>query len=171
MDDARAALAHLFSCVDTTYRVLGEHAPSFSRDACVLGAYVAARAVGEVGLDLRAYLGAGPGEPVGVLEEVLVRSSEDATGVLALFCLVSVVGPRLLVSLRDAREFLDLDEEARAVLGRASSALVGALHAAGAAVGAAGADLAEDEGWQERARDLARTLDAAGYAESFGLAP
>ncbi len=169
MDPSRATLAHLLACLDTTYRVLGESAPTFVRDDCVLRVYETARAVGESALVLREHLGAGAVAPVAALEGVLRRAAEDETGAMTLFCLVSVVGPRLLVSLRDAREAGGLDSADLEALNGASATLIREMHAAAAVASAE--PLVEDEGWRARARGLARTLDEAGYAESFGLAP
>lgn len=166
---ARAAMSHLLACLDTTYRVLGEAAPTFTRDAYVLRVYEAARAIGESALRFREYLGVASVPPVAPLEAVLRRAAQDETGAMTLFCLVSVVGPRLLVSLRDAREAGGLDPTALEAVNGASSTLIREMHAVGAAASAE--PLVEDEAWRARARGLARTLEEAGYAESLGLAP
>jgi hypothetical protein len=168
MDAARATMSHLLACLDTTYRVLGEAAPTFTRDANVLRVYEAARAIGGSALRFRECLGVASAASVAPLEAVLRRAAQDETGAMTLFCLVSVVGPRLLVSLRDAREAGGLDPAALEALDDASSTLIREMHAVGAA--AIDEPLVEDEAWQARARGLARTLEEAGYAESFGPA-
>lgn len=166
--EGRPTLEHLFSCFDSAYRALGELAPTLSRDAYVVRAYEAARSMGEVALSLRERLGEVRPDPVEPLEAVLREAAraEDG-GALLLYCFATLVGPRLLVSLRDARELARLEGEDRAVASRASAVLIGEVRAVGAAL--AGEALVEDPAFVERARGLARRLEAAGNAESFGF--
>lgn len=164
---SRDTLEHLFSCFDTMYRVLGASAPNFSDDAYVVASYEAARALGEVALAFREYLDEEP-ETVPALAEALTRSAgEDLTGAMALYCLAVVVGPRVLVSLRDAREYVALDATQLALVNGASEALLAQMHAVGE-VARRRAPI-EDEHWQRGARALAEDLETAGYAESFGV--
>jgi hypothetical protein len=165
---SRATLEHLFSCFDTTYQVLGASAPNLTNDAFVVRTYEAARAMGEVALSLRTILGEAPDALVGALHDVLMESVvDDLSGAMLLFCLSMVVGPRLMVSLRDAREFDDFDENALSVLNKASAVVLAEILAVGAVAKAQGT--IEDEHWQEQARGLARHLEEAGYADSFGI--
>ena len=165
---SRATLEHLFSCFDTTYQVLGASAPNLTNDAFVVRTYEAARAMGEVALSLRTILGEAPDAPVEALHDVLMESVvDDLSGAMLLFCLSMVVGPRLMVSLRDAREFDDFDENALSVLNGASAVVLAEILAVGAVAKAQGT--IEDEHWQEQARGLARHLEEAGYADSFGI--
>src|ERR1700722_12854956 len=107
---SRATLEHLFACFDTTYQVLGASAPNLTNDAYVVRTYEAARSMGEIALSLRTVLGDVSAEPVEALREVLMEAvGDDLTGAMLLFCLAMVVGPRLMVSLRDAREFEEFE--------------------------------------------------------------
>jgi hypothetical protein len=165
---SRATLEHLYSCFDTTYAVLGASAPNLTNDAYVVRTYEAARAMGEVALSLRAILVDAPSDAVPALHDVLMESvADDLTGAMLLFCLAMVVGPRLMVSLRDAREFEEFDAESLAVLNEASAVVLAEILAIGAVAKSQGT--IEDEPWQERARGLAQQLEKAGYADSFGL--
>ncbi|MGH3733170.1 MAG: hypothetical protein ACRDVC_07335 [Acidimicrobiales bacterium] len=165
---SRETLDHLFSCFDATYQVLGASAPDLTNDAYVVRAYEAGRALGEVALSLRELVGEVTGESLPALRDALLESvADDLTGAMLLYCLAIVVGPRLMVSLRDAREFGEFDGEALAVLNQASAVLLAEIMAVGEVAKRRGP--IEDERWQERARGLAQRLDEAGYAESFGV--
>jgi hypothetical protein len=165
---SRATLEHLFSCFDTTYQVLGASAPHLSNDAYVVRTYEAARAMGEVALSLRTLLVDVSSEPVEALHEVLMESvAGDLTGAMLLYCFAMVVGPRLMVSLRDAREFEEFDAEALGVLNEASGVVLAEILAVGEAAKSQGT--IDDESWQDQARGLARHLEEAGYADSFGI--
>ncbi|HEV3187903.1 MAG TPA: hypothetical protein VGZ04_07630 [Acidimicrobiales bacterium] len=166
--DARDSMAYLYSCFDTMYVAYGEAAPTLTNDAYVIRAYEAGRAFGEVALAFRDYLDESPGEPVAPLEEALrfARVNDD-TGTMMLYALALVVGPRVLVSLRDARDQVDFDDAALAVLNRGSMALVEEI----LKVGEVSKDQApiDDPRWQEDAQALGRGLDESGNAESFGI--
>jgi hypothetical protein len=165
---SRTTLEHLFSCFDTTYQVLGASAPNLTNDAYVVRAYEAARTMGDVALSLRRILLDVPRTPVDALHDVLMESvADDLTGAMLLFCLAMVVGPRLMVSLRDAREFEEFDADALAVLNEASAVVLAEILAIGAVAKSQGT--IDDEHWQEHARGLARHLEEAGYADSFGI--
>lgn len=166
MNDAtRACLAHLGSCYAALYRTLGEAAPGFGDDASVVRAYEASRAFGELTLATRDVLDIDV-EPLDVLVGVLARAvAEDASGRLALYCVAVVVGPRLLVSLRDARGVVE--ESGRAMLDHASNLVVGEIVAIRDLAGASsGIGASPGPG---AARALAQALDDAGYADSLGL--
>jgi hypothetical protein len=161
-------MEHLFSCFDTMYRVLGAGAPDLSDDAYVVRTYETARAMGDVALAFREYLGEVDETMVSSMESVLVDAlANDVTGAMVLFCFTMVVAPRVLVSLRDAREQVELDEAALEVVNLGSEVLIREMHAVGAVAKSEGAS--EDRHWQERARGLSETLETAGNAESFGL--
>jgi hypothetical protein len=165
---SRATLEHLFSCFDTTYQVLGANAPHLTNDAYVVRTYEAARAMGDVALSLREILVDVPGISVDALHDVLMESvADDLSGAMLLFCLAMVVGPRLMVSLRDAREFDEFDAGALHVLNEASAIVLAEILAVGAVAKSQGT--IDDERWQEQARGLARHLEEAGYADSFGI--
>ena len=159
---------HLLACYDTIYIVLGESAPTLSNDAYVVRTYETARAYGALALELRQHLGEPVVVPIPVLDEVLHRAvAGDQTGALVLYAMAMVVGPRLLVSLLDARTALDGDPTLTALFNEASMACVREIRATG--------EVAKDQApiddleWQTLARDLATTLDSAGNAESLGV--
>jgi hypothetical protein len=161
---SRDVLAHLASCFVVPYRVLGEAAGTFSDDGAVVRAYEVARTFGELALAAREELGEMP-EPLGPLEAVLTQSvDEDPSGRLALYCVAVVVGPRLLVSLRDARG--EVDEGTRRLLDHASDLIVAQIVAIRDLAGARDSD---PSAGPAAARALGEALDGAGYAESFGV--
>jgi hypothetical protein len=148
--------------------VLGECAPSLDNDAYLVRTYEMARALGDVALRFREYLEEVTNVPLAPLEDVLRRAvASDDSGAMVLFAMATVVGPRILVSLRDARALGALDEPALEVLDLASRVLVREIRAVG--------DVAtrfppiEDPTWQTSAQSLSATLDVTGNAESFGI--
>jgi hypothetical protein len=161
-------MEHLFSCFNTMYEVLGAGAPNLSEDAYVIRTYETGRAMGEVALAFSEYLtDAQPGDVPAmraVLDDAL---ASDLSGAMVLFCFAMVVAPRVLVSLRDAREEVELDASALKVLNVASQVLIREVFAVGDVAETEGAS--EDAHWQERARSLSETLEATGNAESFGI--
>ncbi|MGD0852948.1 MAG: hypothetical protein ABSA07_06270 [Acidimicrobiales bacterium] len=159
---------HLLACYDTIYIVLGESAPTFTNDAYVVRAYEMARAHGELALELREHLGDVDVAAPPVLEDVLRRAvAGDDTGALVLYAMAMVVGPRLLVSLLDARTSLSGDDEMARLFAEASMVCVKEIRATGEVA----KDQApiEDERWQDLARGLSESFDAAGNAESLGI--
>jgi hypothetical protein len=164
----REATEHLFSCFDAVYEVMGASAPTLTNDAYVVRTYETARAMGEVALRFREYLGEFDVEPLEIVREVLLEAvAGDVEGAMVLFCFTVVIGPRLLVSLRDAREQVALDDEALEVLNFASKRLIAEMFAVGEV--AKSAEPVEDEAWQERARSLGQMLDQSGNADSLGI--
>jgi hypothetical protein len=164
----REIARHLLACYDTIYIVLGASAPTFSNDAYVVRTYESARAYGELALTLREHLEGPTIEPFAVLEDVLRRAvAGDDTGALVLYALAMVVGPRLLVSLLDARNALVPDPPLTRLFNDASMVCVREIRATGEVA----KDQApiEDLQWQTLARELATTFDLAGNAESLGL--
>jgi hypothetical protein len=164
----REIAEHLLACYDTIYIVLGESAPTFSSDAYVVRTYECARAYGALALELREHLGEPTVTPILILDQVLRRAvASDGTGALVLYAMAMVVGPRLLVSLLDARNALDGDLELTELFNGASMVCVREMRATG--------EVAQDQApiddleWQTLARDLSTTLDTAGNAESLGI--
>jgi len=165
---SRESLEHLFSCFDTMYQVLGASAPNLTNDAYVVRTYEAARAMGDVALSFREVLVEVQSESVPALHDVLLESvADDLTGAMLLFCLAMVVGPRVMVSLRDAREYVEFDEDALEVLREASAVMLAEILAVGEVAKSQG--FIEDERWQEQARGLSQRLEESGYADSFGI--
>ena len=107
-------------------------------------------------------------ESVPALHDVLLESvADDLTGAMLLFCLAMVVGPRVMVSLRDAREYVEFDGDTLEVLREASDVMLSEILAVGEVAKSQGS--IEDERWQEQARGLSQRLEEAGYADSFGI--
>jgi hypothetical protein len=164
----REIAEHLLACYDTIYIVLGESAPTLSNDAYVVRTYESARAYGTLALELREYLAEPAVTPFPTLDQVLRRAvAGDDTGALVLYAMAMVVGPRLLISLLDARTALDGDPRLTELFNGASMVCVREIRATGEVA----KDQApiEDLEWQSLARDLSATLDSAGNAESLGI--
>ena len=168
MPSSKEVAGHLFSCFNAVYEVVGESAPGFSNDAYVVRAHDLGRAFGALSLDLRPYLdGTEPAAPA-ALESVLRRAvASDESGAMILYAMSMVVGPRLLVSLLDARVALSNDDALYEQLNRASQVVVAEILAT--AESAKHQAPIEDPVWQAVARDLSSTLDHAGNAESLGI--
>ncbi|MHB1209624.1 MAG: hypothetical protein ACYC1I_07945 [Acidimicrobiales bacterium] len=161
-------LGHVGSCFDALYEVLGEHAPRLTNDAYVVCAYEMGRSFGDVALEFRSLLERDV-EPLPIISAVLEHAVlADETGAMALYCVAMVVGPRLLVTMVDARVFLENDAQALALLDRAGEVCVAQMHRIGEV--ARNQPPIEDPSWQAAARDLTATLDSSGNAESFGFA-
>ena len=102
------------------------------------------------------------------VDEVLRRAVEsDTTGAMVLYAMAMVVGPRLLVTLLDARTALSNDQKLASLFSDASMSVVREIRATGEVA----KDQApiEDEEWQRVARELSNTLDDVGKAESLGI--
>ena len=166
---SREVAEHVWSCYDALYRVMGERAGSLTCDAFVIRAYESARSFGALALEMRAYLGEGRPSPPPVLEAVLAHSVDhDPTGAMLLYATAMVVGPRLLVTLLDARAATEGDDDLRGLLDHGSRVTVAVIRSIGDTVQHRTA--IDDPSWQACARDLTITLDEAGYAESLGIA-
>ena len=164
----REIAEHILACYDTIYIVLGESAPSFTNDAYVVRTYEMARAYGGLALDLRGFLDAQRVPPIPVLEDVLGRAVDgDASGALVLYAMAMVVGPRLLVSLLDARNALSGDAALGELFSDASMVCVREMRATGEV--AKDEEPIEDPEWLSLARGLAESFEIAGNAESLGL--
>ena len=171
---------HLAAIYDALYSSLGEGAPRATSDAVVVRLHEASRAFGELALELRdggvLLESQGTGDvvppevvPDDVVASLITRSLvEDPTGVLALYALSMLLGPRLLVSLRDYLAEED-DEWRRTVMQHGSDLVVREIRAAGLAL--EGEPSPEGPAWSLAARGLADILDEAGMAESLGRRP
>ena len=159
---------HILACYDTIYIVLGESAPTLTNDAYVVRTYEMGRAYGALALELREHLGEPVAAPNPVLEGVLRRAvAGDPTGALVLYAMAMVVGPRLLVSLLDARTALTSDPRLTELFNEASMVCVKEIRATGEV--AKGQAPIDDNEWQDLARGLSVTLDSTGNAESLGI--
>jgi hypothetical protein len=157
---------HLAELYDALYSSLGEGAPRASNDAFVVRLHEASRTFGTLALEVR------DGDDVtpDALVSALMGNSlaEDPTGALTLYALAMVIGPRLLVTLRDYLE-VETDEARREVLSHGSDLVVREIGAVAATVAAF--EPLDDPAWAHAARALVEVLDGAGMAESFGQRP
>jgi hypothetical protein len=161
-------VAHLLSCYEAAYQVLGERSRELTNDAFLIRTYEMSRTFGELALEARAHLGEVDVEPLSALGAVLGHAVDsDDSGAMVLYAVAMVVGPRLLVSLRDARDEFNGDDGVGPLLGHGAERIVHEIMAIKDV--ASGASPIEDGAWQAAARDLTATLDDAGYVDSFGL--
>jgi hypothetical protein len=168
MVEPRDVGEHLLSCFDAVYVGLGEVAPKLNTDAYVVAVHEMSRSFGNIALALREYVGRGEVAPLAVIGEVLDQAFEnDPGGAMTLFAMALVVGPRLLVSLRDAREKLGPDCELTTICERAAQVAVQELLQIANATQSQ--DDIDDPQWQEGARSLTKLAESAGNAESFGI--
>jgi hypothetical protein len=159
---------HLLACYDTIYMALGESAPTLSTDAYVVRTYEMGRAFGALALEMRDYTELTNVAPIGVLDAVLRHAvANDDSGAMVLYAMAMVVGPRLLVTLLDARANMTSDATLLALFNHGSQVVVAEVLATGD-VAKSQAPI-DDPSWQAAAFDLATTLDMAGNAESLGL--
>ena len=154
---------HLATLYDALYLSLGEGAPRATHDGFVVRLYEASRTFGALALELR-------DDDVVVADPLVVAVitnslAEDETGALTLYALAMVLGPRLLVTLRDYLE-VESDEAHRATLSHGSDLVVAEIRAVGVAV--AGEEPRDDPAWATAARGIVDLLDGAGMAESLG---
>lgn len=159
---------HLLACYDTIYMVLGESAPTLTTDAYVVRTYEMGRAFGDLALEMRGHVAATDDVPVPVLDAVLRHAvANDDSGAMLLYAMAMVVGPRLLVTLLDARRNMTSDEPMLTLFNHGSQVVVAQILATGES--AKSQAPIDDPSWQAAALDLATTLDMAGNAESLGL--
>jgi hypothetical protein len=159
---------HLLACYDTIYMVLGESAPTLSADAYVVRTYEMGRSFGALALEMRDFTQATHVAPIAVLDAVLRHAvASDDSGAMVLYAMAMVVGPRLLVTLLDARANMTDDERLLALFNHGSEVVVAEVLATGEV--AKNQAPIDDPSWQAAALDLATTLDMAGNAESLGL--
>ncbi len=176
LTETEIVVGHLYGCLDACYAALGESAPLLDDDGTVVVVFEAARRIGERCLALREHLAhranVDPLAPLVEIPEIgaALRSARDvdASGAFLLFCLSTVVVPKVLISLRDTGDLLD-DEAGgplREDLARTATTLVSVMREIG--------DFARTrptpdvDGWREVAGQLESTFALAGYGESFG---
>jgi hypothetical protein len=163
----KSTLTHLLSCFDAVYRGLGESAPRLTSDINVVRVHEMSRSFGEVALRLREHLDGETVDPLAIIVQVLGQASaEDESGALTLYAMALVIGPRLLVSLRDARGLPGADDVG-ALLDHASKVTVSQVLSISAV--ALDERIIEDPRWQVKARGLMTEVERAGNAESFGI--
>jgi hypothetical protein len=157
------AQQHLATIYDALYLSLGEGAPRATNDGFVVRLHEASRAFGALALEMR---GGEDVTPDPLVSAVITNSfAEDETGALTLYALAMVIGPRLLVTLRDYLE-VEPDEARREMLSHGSDLVVSEIWAVGTAV--AGRAPRDDPSWAHAARAIVDFLDSAGMAESLG---
>ncbi len=164
--DDLAIIEHVSGSLSSVYRALGELAPTLSDDAFVVATYEMSRNFGDVVLQMREYTNVEP-TSVDVIDTALRQAVQrDVTGAMLLYAISMVVGPRLLVSLRDAQEVL-VDERARALCAEAQDVTLRQVLAVGHLV----RDRApiEEQAWQDDAREIVALLEDSGNVESFGI--
>lgn len=167
MTTNQRVVAHLLALFDGVYYALGHAAPTLSNDAYVICVHDLSRIFGEVALELRSIDNDEVTGPWPIVEGVLSAAHHnDETGAMLLYAMSMVVGPRILVSLLDARTVVD-SEELRTTFDAASQRVVSSIHAIGEV--ARHQPVIDDEAWQLAARDLSEMLEMAGHAESFGI--
>ena len=161
----RDVVSHLADCYDGAYRALGELAPLMTFDPYVVCAHEMSRSFGAVALSLREFAEHAP-SPLALVDAVLRRSwHEDPTGALSLYAVAIVVGPRLLVSVRDALEVVG-DAQARELLAQVQLVTVAQIRRVG---DLDQSPVSRDESrWQEAARDLVVMVESGPNADSFG---
>jgi hypothetical protein len=139
-----------------------------SDDTYVVVVHEMSRSFGGVALDMRHYLGERDVEPLAIIQEVLDRAfANDPTGAMTLFAMALVVGPRLLVSLRDARQSLAPDDAVTELLEIAAQVTVAQLLLIASVT--QNQENIDNPSWQAAARGLTTTVEKTGNAESFGL--
>jgi hypothetical protein len=158
-------VAHLGDCFDATYRGLGELAPLMSNDAFVVVTHEMSRSFGEVALSMREYTNQ-PLVPLPVISALLARSNTlDPSGTLTLYAVAVVLGPRLLVSLRDALEIVS-EPRAREIFDEGQLVTVRQVRRVGELVAEPGID---ETSWLAGVRELGDMVEFGQNAESFGL--
>jgi hypothetical protein len=168
MVETRETVRHLLSCCDAVYLGLGETAPKLTSDANVVRVHEMSRSFGSLALQLRQYLEGSDVEPLAIIRETLdLAQLDDSTGSMTLYAMALVIGPRLLVSLRDAREALEMEGEVTALLENAAQVVVGEIRSI--ATMSQDEQVIDDPAWEEAARGLRTTVETAGNADSFGL--
>ena len=166
MSARSASLAHVFACTDALYASLGEGAPRVGVDAYVVRLHEMSRRFGALTLDLRAHLDGEAPAPLAIVRQLMDRAfADDASGALALYALAMVVGPRLLVTVRDARTHDPHDQEYQGLLDQVAATTVAEIHLIAGLTGPQ--EVGDDPQWRAAARALVDLADASGNAESF----
>jgi len=160
----------LLTCCDALYRELGQSAGTFTNDALVIRAHDMSRAFGDATLALRCVVGDVAALPLDVISTVLSRAvRDDDSGALVLYAVAVVVGPRLLVSLRDARLELGDDDAATAVIDVVATITVREIVRTRDA--SPGERSYDDEAWRAALRHLTVMMESGENADSFGIRP
>jgi hypothetical protein len=166
MVDSRGTITHLLACCDAVYLGLGETAPNLTNDANVVRVHEMSRAFGVLALEMRQHLERSDVAPLAIIRDTLNQALlDDPTGSMTLYAMALVIGPRLLVSLRDAREALEKDRNVTAMLEHAAEVTVTQIRG----IAAMSQHIVDDPEWEEAARGLRRAVETAGNADSFGL--
>ena len=166
MSARSASLSHVFSCTDALYASLGRGAPAVQVDAYVVRLHEMSRRYGALALELRAQLAGEAPAPLAIIDQLMTRAFEaDATGAMALYAVSMVVGPRLLVTVRDARALDPHDQEFQGLLDRVAATTVAEIHLIAGLKGPP--EVVEDPRWHAGARALVDLADSSGNAESF----
>lgn len=159
MSDVR----YVASLYDALYRSLGEAAPRAQVDSVAVRLHEASRALGAVVLKYRT-----PPEivPHSLVLALMNRTiEEDPAGIFTLFALTMVIGPRILVTLRDAQE-TQIDQEIREKWSGDSQVLLQVMHDCATTAGAL--ERIDDPTWAVVARAMEVELEGAGYADQLG---
>jgi hypothetical protein len=173
--DDEAVAAHLAGCFGEMYRALGAAAPRIDDDAACVFAFELARRCGQLRdrfVELGAHrAGTAPRAPASVptiADAVALAVNEDPSGSMLLYLVSMVIGPRLLVSLRDAAAATSAAAGGplRAAIEAASSIVISSSHEIAELTVRRGA--LEGDGFRDLARSLDAAVERAGHAESFG---
>jgi hypothetical protein len=136
-----------------------------SNDAFVVVTHEMSRSFGEVALSMREYTNQ-PLVPLPVISALLARSNTlDPSGTLTLYAVAVVLGPRLLVSLRDALEIVS-EPRAREIFDEGQLVTVRQVRRVGELVAEPGID---ETSWLAGVRELGDMVEFGQNAESFGL--
>ena len=178
IEETEAVAGHLETVLRSIYQSLGATAPALSDDAIVVAVFEMARVFGTCAQrfgELRAHRNdVDPGQPtlIDAVNEVVVGSLQrDPTGALTLYAVCSVLGPRLLISLRDASVAASGpgDVALRHIVHEVAAVVVTQIQRGGEL--ARGRTSFEDPQALQSARELDEMLNRAHFAESFGLYP
>jgi hypothetical protein len=176
IEETEAVASHLESVLNSLYGSLGELAPRLGDDAIVVAVFEMARLFGECAhrlATLRAHrndVAPLQAQNVAVISAVLERAVDlDASGAYVLYVVSSLVGPRLLISLRDASAGATGpgDVALRARVSEVATVLVAQIQRVGEL--ARGKTSFDDPDALQSARELDQMLTLAGFGESFGL--
>jgi hypothetical protein len=158
-------LAAFVRALDGCYRGAGETAPLLSDDALCVRLFEMGRRVGEHVVTLREYVA--PLPPLEIIPALFSSAAAtDSSGALSLYLAAMVVGPRLLVSIRDVRS--GVDPTVAALLDACATTVVQEIRLVGDVVSARAP--IDDPAWIEQARDLVESVEMAGFGDSFALA-
>ena len=173
---SEASAAHLAGCFAELYESLGQVSTSLEDDAFVVAVFEFARRCGDLRqefLALRAHR-AGANASLAqrrltvIGESVAASVAEDPSGALTLYVVTSVLGPRLLISLRDVAALATGPGEGplRETCQEAASVLIAHSRYIGEIARVQAPQLAAP--WHAAARRLEALVTQAGYGESFG---